>query len=168
MLFMATAATAWRAAPDSVDRVTLRHEDSPLRDRIRISQWILFDSVLSRFAFHHRRVNAVISQGVMAVSVMAIFCIALISPLASLLDGASVGPAETASLATVLFLALVLGVIAVVLRTAKAEFHLAQHYGRQVLTFDSDFGGFLPRAEKDRVERVVNTSRVGPEGPADA
>jgi hypothetical protein len=155
ILFSVAAAAPWRASPDSVDRVALRHEDSPLRDRIRITQWILFDTVFTRFTFQQHRVNAAIAYGVLTISGFALVSIALVVPLSRELQGMSNGRDVAVSLALLIFLVLVLASIVRVSRTAKQTFVLAQHYGRQVLAFDADFGGFLARAEKEHVENVV-------------
>lgn len=155
ILFSMAAATPWRASPDSVDRVALRHEDSPLRDRIRITQWILFDTVFMRFTFQQHRVNAAIAYGILTISGFALVCAALVVPLALGLAGMTGGRDLAVSLALLIFLVLVLVSIVMVSRTAKQTFLLAQHYGRQVLAFDADFGGFLARAEKEHVDKVV-------------
>jgi hypothetical protein len=155
LLFSAAAAAPWRAAADHVDRVALRHEDSPLRDRIRITQWMLFDAALSRFLANERRVNAIIAHGVLLVSVQGAFCLALQGPLrAALADPADAsGRAASASLA--LFLILAILTIFATMRSGRESFAAAQHYGRQVLAFDEDFGGFLPRAEKEHVAKFA-------------
>lgn len=150
-----------RFAPDSADRVALRHEDSPLRDRIRISQWILFDTALTRFAiaertFKARQVGGVLAtSGWAAVSLWVILMAALFlrpNPYAGYAqnpyDGVFLG-------ALALFLVLTLASIVLTRREALADLGRAQSLGRQVLAFDTDFGGFLPKGERARVERVV-------------
>jgi hypothetical protein len=156
VLFLQVASKPWRCAPDSVDRVALRHEDSPLRDRIRITQWILFDSVFTRFGSNESRVNVVIAYGVLGVSIFATFALSLMPALAYLLSGSSLDSVQTGPAVLGLFLVLVLVTILTVSRRAKAALRLAQHYGHQVLAFDDDFGGFLPRTDREHVERVVN------------
>lgn len=157
LLFLRIAEASWRAAPDSVDRVALRHEDSPLRDRIRISQWILFDSALSRFAFNEQRYRGAVAFGVLSVSVDSMLAVALVPLFAHALSGQLRGWALANSAGLALFLVLALVSIVLTSKSAKAAFRLAQHYGRQVLAFDEDFGGFLPRAEREHVEKVVKT-----------
>lgn len=158
LLFSAAGASPWREAADHVDRLALRHEDSPLRDRIRITQWILFDACLSRFSACERRVNAIIAHGVMLVSVMGALSLALNPAFRALVQDPAdlAGRAGAASLFT--FLVLTLVAIAGTMRSGKEMFATAQHYARQVLAFDEDFGGFLPRAEKERVQRVAENA----------
>jgi hypothetical protein len=167
LLFSAAGAAPWRAAADSVDRVALRHEDSPLRDRIRITQWMLFDSALMRFAASERRVNAVIAHGVMLVSVMASFALALWPVLRTAFGDPADYQGRGAAASVALFLVLTLITIVATMRSGRATFHAAQHYARQVLAFDADFGGFLPRAEKEHVTKVAE-AKAGAPAHADA
>lgn len=155
LLFSAAAASPWREAADSVDRLALRHEDSPLRDHIRITQWMLFDSALARFSANERRVNAVIAHGIMLVSIMGSLALAF-NPALRALFGDPLDPNGRATAASLLiFLVMTLVTIVGTMRSGKEAFGVAQHYARQVLAFDTDFGGFLPRAEKEHVEQVA-------------
>ena len=163
LLFSAAAASPWRAAADHVDRVALRHEDSPLRDRIRITQWMLFDSALSRFSANERRVNAVIAHGVMLVSVMATLSLALTPPLRETFGAGTQADYRAAAAAMAVFLILTIITIAATMRSGKQSHATAQHYARQVLALDEDFGGFLPRAEKDHVTKFAAATGAGAE-----
>ncbi len=168
LLFSAAAAAPWRAAADHVDRVALRHEDSPLRDRIRITQWMLFDAALSRFLANERRVNAIIAHGVMLVSVMAALCLALQGPLRAALGDPADGSGRAASASLALFLLLTILAIFSTMRSGKESFAAAQHYGRQVLAFDEDFGGFLPRAEREHVAKFAAAGAASSETEQEA
>lgn len=152
------ASAPWRTVPDSADRITLHHEDSPLRDRIRVSQWILLDAAFTRFAYHERLVQVRIAYGIVVVSASAAAAIALPLPVLGWLAFAAPA-AQTYDMAAnamlALFLVLTLVTIAITMRGAKLEFLLAQHYGRQVLSFDDAFGHFMPAAERHRVEELV-------------
>ncbi len=165
-----------RRVPDSADRVALRHEDSPLRDRIRISQWVLFDTAFLRFALAEGALRARAAGAVLAVSVWGTAAIwgilmaaVLIRPNYSYypLPPATPSPWDGAFLAVaVVFVVVTIFTVFLVRRAAFAEFARAQHYGRQVLAFDEAFGGFLPRAERDRVMQIVSAG--GGDGTAAA
>src|SRR5207247_1426749 len=107
-----------------------------LRDHIRITQWVLFDAALQRFAYYRTRTNATIAYGVFAVAVAATFALG-IDPLLQSSSNTFGGT----PIAMIAFLLLTLVAIFLTSRAAKSDAHLAQHYGRQVLAFDTDFGG---------------------------
>ncbi len=46
-------------------------------------------------------------------------------------------------------------------RSLRQDLSRAQHYARQVLAFDRDFGGFLPPVERERVEAVLRRGGGG-------
>ena len=159
-----------RFAPDSADRVALRHEDSPLRDRIRISQWILFDTALTRFAiaersFKARQVGGVLAtSGWAAVTLWLLLLVALFMRPSYYAGGSYQGAFDSGFLGALgLFLILTLATIMMTRREALADLGRAQSLARQVLAFDADFGGFLPKSERARIERFV---AVGARGSA--
>lgn len=168
VLYSGLAARPLRRVPDSADRVALRHEDSPVRDRIRISQWILFDTVFTRFCIAEGTANARAAGGIAGVSLWA---------TASMWVMLSAGwfvrvlPSEKPTIAAwnlttiAALVVLALATMAVTDRRMLADRALAQHYARQVLAFDRDFGGFLPRVERERVEAAMNVRRARGEAP---
>lgn len=162
-----------RLSSDSADRVALRHEDSPLRDRIRISQWILIDTALTRFAigertFQSRQVGGVLATaGWAAVSLWVILMGLLSLPSPYYGAGTGASPYEVLVLGSLSFF-LILTMVSIVLtkRGALGDMARAQSLARQVLAFDADFGGFLPKVERERAERMANLraspTSVGP------
>lgn len=171
--FASLAARPLRVVPDSADRVALRHEDSPVRDRIRISQWILFDTVFTRFCIARGQVAARRAGGIAGASLWltAGLWLMLSAGWVLRLVPSEEGTFEAWNLTAVsVVVVLVVATLAVTDRRMLDDRSLAQHYARQVLAFDRDFGGFLPRAERERVEAATDMRRVragGPEGGPD-
>ena len=156
-----------RFVPDSADRVALRHEDSPMRDRIRIAQWVLFDTVFTRFCLAERAIAARIAVGVWAVAAAGTLAVWMIVGAYGLAQGQArlfaqfdepFGRYQIVPLAAFLVMSLV--TVILTRKGALADLELAQHYGRQVMAFDRDFGGFLPLLEHNRVQALLNV-RIG-------
>lgn len=162
--FWRLGASPLRIVADSADRVALRHEDSPLRDRIRISQWILFDTAFTRFAMSERAFKARQAGAVLAIAgwaTVAVWGVTLVELTVHPTTSYPIGSGYPSPYdpyvagAVAFFLLATLLTMVSAWRGTLAELDLAQHNARQVLAFDADFGGFLPRAEKERVTRIV-------------
>ncbi|HEX9709854.1 MAG TPA: hypothetical protein VGB42_07825 [Candidatus Thermoplasmatota archaeon] len=152
-----------RLVQDSADRVALRHEDSPLRDRIRIAQWVLFDTAFTRFCLAERGLQGRVALGVLSVAAAGTLSVWLLVAAYGAAAGqgntlAQVGAAYSSGQMGVLASFLALSLVSVLLTRSRAlkELEDARHLARQVLTFDRDFGGFLPPIERTRVQAIVN------------
>ncbi len=142
-----------RLVPDSAERVALRHEDSPLRDRIRIAQWVLLDTAFTRFCLVERNYSARWASTLLSVS----------GSSAIVMFGAFTFPILGVAMSTSDLFWVVLGAFALLSVFAlvkgrarsRADRTTVRRQALQVLAFDRDFGGFLPRVERERVGEFV-------------
>jgi hypothetical protein len=142
-----------RLVPDSADRVALRHEDSPLRDRIRIAQWVLLDTAFTRFCIVERNYSARWASTLLSVSGSS--AIVMFGSFTFPVLGIAVSTSDM--FWVILGAFALLSVFAVVTGSARsrADRAIVRRQALQVLAFDRDFGGFLPRVERERVEGFV-------------